>query len=364
MRRRVDYGSLIFLLVFLIVGIFAVDFVRRHIWRDMRKQPEIVSTYTDGTTPPQDDSEPVDGTTPNGMLVPPPSTTVSTDTTNAVSTPVGNKTISVPASQVYSGSLILVDSAHPQKQTPETTAFLNIAYDHFRLPTKNLTISNLCVDSIVKMFNDFYQATGFGNTMVYATMNAPTAAAYSAVIPERMTGLSIDLAVWDDAVSSHSPFTGTDMFAWIPQHCAEYGYVLRFPADKAEITGQPGCTWHYRYVGVPHASYMTQQKLCLEEYLELLKNEHTYEKSHLNIEAGGDTYEVYYVPAKAGGSATDISVPENYEVTVSGDNIGGFIITVRQKGNSSAGSDSTAPAPDAQQQNTTTTSSEQITPDE
>lgn len=52
-------------------------------------------------------------------------------------------------------------------------------------------------------------------------------------------------------------------------HCAEYGFILRYPKDKEDITGIIYEPWHYRYVGVEAAQEITEQGLCLEEYLEL-----------------------------------------------------------------------------------------------
>ena len=47
----------------------------------------------------------------------------------------------------------------------------------------------------------------------------------------------------------------------------KYGFILRYPDDKQEITGIIFEPWHFRYVGVEHATIMTDQNLCLEEYL-------------------------------------------------------------------------------------------------
>ena len=56
---------------------------------------------------------------------------------------------------------------------------------------------------------------------------------------------------------------------WLGAHCAEYGFVLRFPQDKRDITHVMGESWHFRYVGVDAARYMTDNNLCLEEFLAL-----------------------------------------------------------------------------------------------
>ena len=53
---------------------------------------------------------------------------------------------------------------------------------------------------------------------------------------------------------------------WLHAHCAEYGFVLRYPRDKTELTGVNYEPWHYRYVGETAAREMAAQGLCLEEY--------------------------------------------------------------------------------------------------
>ena len=56
---------------------------------------------------------------------------------------------------------------------------------------------------------------------------------------------------------------------WLAEHCAEYGFILRFPADKTDVTGVMGESWHFRYVGPEAASYIMENGLCLEEFLAL-----------------------------------------------------------------------------------------------
>lgn len=59
---------------------------------------------------------------------------------------------------------------------------------------------------------------------------------------------------------------------WLMEHCNEYGFVLRYPTDKKEITQINYEPWHYRYVGVDNAKFMTEKGYCLEEYIEYLKS--------------------------------------------------------------------------------------------
>ena len=59
---------------------------------------------------------------------------------------------------------------------------------------------------------------------------------------------------------------------WLMEHCWEYGFILRYPNDKSEITGIGYEPWHYRYVGRDVALDIRDSGLCLEEYL-LLREE-------------------------------------------------------------------------------------------
>ena len=61
----------------------------------------------------------------------------------------------------------------------------------------------------------------------------------------------------------------TALFQWMLAHCQEYGFILRYPADKEDITGIMYEPWHFRYVGVEAATYIMENGLCLEEFLAL-----------------------------------------------------------------------------------------------
>ena len=66
----------------------------------------------------------------------------------------------------------------------------------------------------------------------------------------------------DDKVASPT-------IAWLQEHCAEYGFIHRFPDGKQEITGVMNESWHFRYVGVEAATYIMENHLVLEEFLAL-----------------------------------------------------------------------------------------------
>ena len=84
---------------------------------------------------------------------------------------------------------------------------------------------------------------------------------------EHNTGLAADLLGEDYGYLTQG-FAKTDAYKWLIAHCAEYGFILRYPEGKESITGYTFEPWHYRYVGVETATYIMEHDLTLEEYLE------------------------------------------------------------------------------------------------
>ena len=107
----------------------------------------------------------------------------------------------------------------------------------------------------------------------YSRYKAETAAAQYVAIPgssEHCTGLAVDLVsrYWydynDDLTEN---FESTAEFRWLNEHAQEYGFILRYPKDKESITQISYEPWHYRYVGVQHATEIKRLGITLEEYL-------------------------------------------------------------------------------------------------
>ena len=114
---------------------------------------------------------------------------------------------------------------------------------------------------------------------------------------------------------------------WFYENCHKYGFVQRYPAGKEDVTGVSDYEHCFRYVGMAHAAYMTAHNLCMEEYVELLKNNHPDSNPLTVTDANGTEYQIYYVPA-AKTELTTIQIPKDASYQISGDNIGGFIVTV------------------------------------
>lgn len=93
---------------------------------------------------------------------------------------------------------------------------------------------------------------------------------------EHHSGLAFDIITPEyhkNVYNLNEKFAATEAYTWLRANCANYGFVLRYPKDKKSITTINFEPWHYRYVGIEHAKYITANDLCLEEYIELLKQD-------------------------------------------------------------------------------------------
>ncbi len=116
-----------------------------------------------------------------------------------------------------------------------------------------------------RLFNEFvdeYLAQGYSREKAYnltSTRRNPPGSS------EHNIGICMDII----CASSSAGFENTSAYAWLMNNASDYGFILRYPADKANITGVKFEPWHWRYVGVENAEKIKNSGLCLEEYLGL-----------------------------------------------------------------------------------------------
>ena len=130
---------------------------------------------------------------------------------------------------------------------------------------------------------------------------------------EHQAGLALDLYVPEYAGSA---FIKTPAGQYVNSKGFEYGFILRYPPFKTSITGIPYEPWHLRYVGQPHATYIYNNKLTLEEYITSL--------------VPGSFYECreYIISRQPKGK---LLIPNgSYEIEISDDNTGHYIITAKK----------------------------------
>ena len=99
--------------------------------------------------------------------------------------------------------------------------------------------------------------------------------AYEEVVKETMpvgcsehaTGLAVDIVARDYQILDEKQ-ARTDEIIWLQQNCSQYGFILRYPEGKEDITKVSYESWHFRYVGTAAAQEIMSQGLTLEEYME------------------------------------------------------------------------------------------------
>ena len=254
--------------------------------------------------------------------------------------------VSLDNDEIYKGSLLLVNSDYPFQSAADAkiSALFEMKTDSYSVSGMDISMQEEAITPLNELLDGFYAATGHNDILVidgYRTLEQQqalydadleaTGAETSTLVAkpghsEHETGYALDFSLfyWD---GTSGDYDGTGDYDWIDQHCADYGYILRYPEDKTEITKIQYESWHYRYVGKPHAYYLMQSGICLEEYIEELKG-YSAESPLEIVDSDGAAYAVYYVAADPEATVTYAPILPNHPYTVSGNNVDGFIITV------------------------------------
>lgn len=106
---------------------------------------------------------------------------------------------------------------------------------------------------------------------------------------DHQTGLGCDVIPksWLKASGMNSKMASEPECIWMAEHCHEFGFILRYPADKEDVTEINFEPWHMRYVGIPAATYIMKNGLCLEEFHDQLQD-----AIQKYLAAGGDRSQV------------------------------------------------------------------------
>ncbi|MDD5952064.1 MAG: M15 family metallopeptidase [Oscillospiraceae bacterium] len=254
-------------------------------------------------------------------------------------------TVEKTKADLSQGSLVLVnnDTVWP---FPKMDSLVNV-YDNavtaYSLSGTDLLLQKEVMTPLNDMMTNFRRITGFSQVMLSEgyRSEATQAAVYQqaqslygdnadeiAAKPGRSeyhTGYAIGFSLYtDDGVVMD--FSSAEECDWLLRNCDRYGFIQRYPEGKESITGYAAQPYHFRYVGKPHAYLMRLKQYCLEEYLEYVSH-YPYDGNHIQVtDNENQKYEIYYVPA--GDETTAVPVPEDRPYTISGDNQGGFIVTV------------------------------------
>ncbi|MEO4053962.1 M15 family metallopeptidase [Solibacillus sp. CAU 1738] len=235
--------------------------------------------------------------------------------------------ITVQEDATYFGDLILVDSEHPVDNSAlpnDVVALSTLKATSFSFdPT--IELSGQILQPFYKMI-DAANADGVSNFIINSSYRSQTAQqqlfetmgtdlALPPGYSEHNAGLSVDIG------STTGIMEGSKEAAWLEKNAARYGFILRYPPNKSHITGIQHEPWHFRYVGLPHSDIIAKNNWTLEEYLA-----HLQQEKSITTHIDGHQYEVIYYDLT---DSLNIPVPTTHSYKLSGDNMGGMIVTIK-----------------------------------
>lgn len=83
---------------------------------------------------------------------------------------------------------------------------------------------------------------------------------------EHQTGLAVDFAYYENGIYDDNVKEDDKEAIWLKENAWKYGFILRYPKGKEEITGFNFEPWHFRFVGLELAKELYEQNITLEEY--------------------------------------------------------------------------------------------------
>ena len=257
--------------------------------------------------------------------------------------PTGYELRFMTEEDLHKGNLVLVNKQYAYEfydfsDTTELVSIYDIMTGSYDVSSVDILLQPVAADALDRMLNDFIDNAWRDDLLILsgyrtkeesqelydasAIENGKEHADLYVMKPghsEHHTALSVDIGVmgWDGSVDF---FIEPD--SWLNANCHKYGFVMRYPEAKADITGIELEPWHFRYVGEVHATAMTNEGLCLEEYIDFIKN-YTAGGLHYQVSTSSGIYDVYYA------EGTQVPVPQMQSYEIFGNNVDGFIVTVK-----------------------------------
>jgi len=191
--------------------------------------------------------------------------TVLADTSKGFSILV-NKTHFLPKSYIPSNLVMMKEKYGNSTRKVNKTAYEAFVKMCDAAKSENI---NLWITSAYRTYqyqNGLYEASKKKNGSDYANHTVAKAG-----FSEHQTGLAIDI-VSAKGKPLTQEFEQTKQFKWLSEHAHEYGFILRYPKGKKDITGYNYEPWHYRYVGVETAKKIKKSNLVFEEYYKSVFN--------------------------------------------------------------------------------------------
>ncbi len=154
--------------------------------------------------------------------------------------------------------LVAIDSAYGLSSYLDSEA-----YEHYVAMADAMAAEGLSV-WITSAYRSYErQVTLYNSYLAYDSQEEVDTYSARPGHSDHQTGLVVDLILPGGDLGS---FDGTDESYWLQEHAHEYGFILRYPEDKTDMTGYTYESWHYRYVGVEVATYIYETGITFDEY--------------------------------------------------------------------------------------------------
>ena len=242
-----------------------------------------------------------------------------------------------PEGAAHTGTLVVVNSDTPYVAPADQSNLVSLWDNEADVnPYFNLNQTSMdktALAAVSAMVTDFQKAADLHNVTIRVAYPNTEEEGYRP--DDHLTGLGCLLKfVTEEPMEEEDEFetpmqilyhdlSEDDAYGWLYENCHKYGFVLRYPADKASVTGVSDYTDYFRYVGIPHATYMAKKGLCLEEYVKLVKGRTSADP--LLVTVGDETYQIFYADIS---QSSTVYYPAYHEMTWSGVGKNGVILTL------------------------------------
>jgi D-alanyl-D-alanine carboxypeptidase len=188
-----------------------------------------------------------------------------------------------PTNKADTWNLILVNRWHtiPDDYEVDLTQLSNGQSVDTRIyPSLQAMFDAARADGIYPVVASGYRTAEYQQSLLDEKIKEYKAQGYSAAKAQELAEVSVavagtsehQLGIAVDINADPDQSTDDEVYEWLHKNSYKYGFILRYPSDKTDITGTIYEPWHYRYVGVDAATEIYTQGICLEEYLENIKH--------------------------------------------------------------------------------------------
>lgn len=246
------------------------------------------------------------------------------------------KTVVLSHDEIYKGSLILINREHPYREELSNTVLESVHPGESDVLLEKNTVKLFTqVMNEIDGWKGISAVSGYRSYQeqqdIYVESLADSGIDFTqkfVAFPghsEHQTGFAIDLGLKKDEIDFICPdFPYEGVCQRFRNRSVSYGFIERYQKEKEHLTNIACEPWHFRYVGSPHANIMYKENICLEEYIEFLK-QFSYGQRTYHYHSGDCHVEISYIVADR--EETCFQIEEHIPYIISGNNIDGYIIT-------------------------------------